>query len=590
MPQVKRKEERYSNFLGINSKVSLYLTNQNEVLNIENLDFFNPGALSNVPGTTLFTGLTVSGRITGLYEYEKLNGFSQLIFGANTNLYQTTVGSSATSIKSGLTNDNLFDFETFVDLLFISNGAEFLKYNGTTASFYSAPQAEQGSSIFVRIGSFPILDGTGLEAGDYLFKYGFLTNSGYLSFPSEGVTLTIIGQSIGLGQQYAGFTYPADYGITAFAFYMSRTDGTEVFFSHYEDLSATFTLFYNMESGLGELAPTSPFFTLAPRYLEVYENSLFAIGFSTNGSLVAYSETGEPENIQPEYNFEYRTNDGDFITGAKQYRNSLYLFKRYAFCKVIGNNPSNFERVDVFNEYGAINNNSIVIADDIMLFLNEKGVAQFTGTKPQIISDKIEELFLNMDVDAARDNATAVLDRDRNQVKFSFPSLGATMNDTHIFYDYTLDSWGTETGLDNSILSLAVQDRGRKTPFFGTYDGQIGYHTASLFTNVGGVGQTYVMQSKFFAPEGKSRTMQFRRLYLDSDPISGFTVPVTVNFRVNQQDSIVLSRTMYMNEFQSRIDFGIPAKSLSVEFIVSGASYPIKINGFTVEYREQRRT
>ena len=101
---------------------------------------------------------------------------------------------------------------------------------------------------------------------------------------------------------------------------------------------------------------------------------------------------------------------------------------------------------------------------------------------------------------------------------------------------------------------------------------------------------TFVMQSKFFAPQGKSSTMQFRRLYFDCDPVVGLTVPVTVNFRVNQQDDIVLTRTMYLNQFQNRIDFGIPAKSLSVEFIASGASFFFQINGFTVEYRVQRRT
>lgn len=83
--------------------------------------------------------------------------------------------------------------------------------------------------------------------------------------------------------------------------------------------------------------------------------------------------------------------------------------------------------------------------------------------------------------------------------------------------------------------------------------------------------------------------MQYRRLFIDTDPIVGQTVNMTINFRINEQSAIVYTQNIFLDQPQTRLDFGIPAKSMSLEFIVSGSSFPFKLNGFTVEARLQRR-
>jgi len=52
---------------------------------------------------------------------------------------------------------------------------------------------------------------------------------------------------------------------------------------------------------------------------------------------------------------------------------------------------------------------------------------------------------------------------------------------------------------------------------------------------------------------------------MDVDPIAGVTTPLEIKFKKDYQDDTVLERTMYSSQFQSRIDFGIPAKSLAFE-------------------------
>lgn len=61
MAYQKLKKESYSNVGGINTKASVYITGENDVLDLQNYDFSTPGAWSKRPGyTTALTGNTYS--------------------------------------------------------------------------------------------------------------------------------------------------------------------------------------------------------------------------------------------------------------------------------------------------------------------------------------------------------------------------------------------------------------------------------------------------------------------------------------------------------------------------------------------------
>lgn len=578
-PNEKVKTESYSNFGGINQKTSFYITGENDCLDILNYAFTKPGALTQVPGSALYIGATVQGRITGLYEYEKLSGFSQVIFTANTNAYFTT-GGPVFPFRIGLTPNALADFVTFVDTLFVANGAQFFTWDGTITRNFSAPPGG--------LGGLPLNAGLGVAAaglsGTFQYTYGYLTTTGYFTDTAPHTTLAVAGTQAIL----SGFTYPADYGITAAAVYRTSPGGQDAFFLAFQPLGgATF-----IDSGATALSgfpePDTFFFTLAPRYLELYQNSLFMIGFSSSPSSAWYSEVGQPETILPDSEFEVRTNDGDELRGGRVYNGSLYLFKERSFSKVIGNDTTNFTLLDVSDQYGTLSNNTIIVYENIMLWLDRKGIARFDGATPEIISNKIEDTFLRMNVDAARLNAVGVHNRLRNELWFGVPLDGATFNSHTVIYDYIAEAWSVQKGFQPSAMAMIKSNFPRTAAFYGSYSGSIHYTSASLF-NHNGNGITYLLQSKFYNVGGPSTTMQYRRLFVDHDPVVGFTVPMQVNFRVNEQSAIAATALIYLNDYQSRIDFGIPAKSLSIELITSGASFPVRVNGFTVEGRLQRK-
>lgn len=576
----KIKQENYSNFGGINQKASLYLTNNNDCLNLLNVAFTSPGALNSMPGSAQYVPTSVAGDITGIYEYAKFDGSSYLVFTANTTAYYTD-GINVFPWRIALQNGVITSFTTFTDFLFMTDGLNFIKWDGTNASRFSAPDGSS-TGFSSALSSTTFIVGFGAT---YQYSYGYLTTTGYYTNISE--ILTVDNGASSNAVVLSGFTYPMDYGITASVIYRSSPGGLALF----EIGTLPFGGQTFVDAGLTLMnLPQSPsnFFTLAPRYVEIYQNSLFLIGSSQFPSDIFFSDLGQPESIQPTYNFEVNTNNGDFLTGGRFYHNSLYLFKRYSMYRLIGTDPTNFVLYDISDQYGCLSNRAIVVYDDNMLFLDRKGIALFNGITPQIISQKIEKTFLTLNEQAAIDQACAIHNRLRNEIWWGIPTNGSTINNTIIIFDYITNAWTVRAGFLPSSMDVAYGTFDKETVFFGGYSGTINYCSASLF-NDSGQGMTYVVQSKFFNMGGPSSTMQYRRLYIDTDPILGMTVMMTINFRINEQSDIVYTQDIFLDEYQTRLDFGIPAKSLSVEMIVSGASFPFKLNGFTVEARLQRR-
>lgn len=571
------KSENYQNLGGMNTKASPYITGPMQFLDISNMDFSVPGSLTKRQGSTQYTGATVSGRITGLYEYEKLSGASYLIVTANTNAYTVTSGGGFNAFNTGLANGSIFDFVTFVDTLFAANGTNFFKYNGASVSNYSLPEG-----ITLAAG----VTGIGGITGFFQYQYGYLNELGY-----QGPAGGIIGISAAgaFAIRLTGFTTPAGFGITAFTIYGTNANGNDFFGITSVPSGTTLVSLLSDEIGI-EPVPTSLYFTLSPKYLSIYNNSLIMAGFSGMlASTFYFSDVGIPESVQPENNIEVRTNDGDIITGHYPYGGGLVIFKKKSFHYLTGDNPETYLLKEVSNQYGCLSNRAVIAFQDVLWFLDDKGIVEWNGANISIVSDAIEPIFLSMNLAAARENAEAVHDKLRNEIIFNIPVNGSEQNNVRVIYDYIVKAWAVRYGIDASTTTIAKREFSAPTVFYGSYTGSIFNYGASLFGDNGN-GFTTSFQTRFLSDMGKSVTEQYRRLYLDSVPIAGATSPLTIEFMTDYGASTVLSRTMYQSIYQSRIDYGIPAKALSFRCTQFSATLPLRVNGFTVESRKQRDT
>lgn len=391
----------------------------------------------------------------------------------------------------------------------------------------------------------------------------------------------------------------------------------------------------NLDLGL-QPAPQALFFTLTPKYMQIFQNAMFTAGFTATKSNVYFSDPGEPESVQPTSFFEVRTDDGDRITGMKAYGARMVISKRKSMHLLTGSSAQNYYLREISAEYGCLSHRAMAVFEDTLLFLDEKGIAIFDGQSCKIISNRIESVFKTMNVGRALDTAIAVHNRPENQVIFAFPSTGGNYgggwgligyNDTVVVYDYLVNAFTVYKNIYPSCFAMGKGSFQSDTLFAAIYGSEspitgggatlpafVQYFGASLFTDLfafGGVlglsgfpgGPSQVVTgiscswtSPYVNPLGHSTEAQFRRLFSDFDAVGS---TVLCNIRFFQDFNYVppnpglslapsLSLLINLNQFQVRVDMGIPAKAMAVQWQAANLTGPLAFNGYSIDARFQR--
>lgn len=592
MADGKIKVESYQLMGGVNSKASPYVNGPMEFRDISNMNFASVGALSKRPGTTLYSGpVSVNGTINSGYEFSRLNGNSFIIVTANTTAY-TVNNSGFNAFKTGLLNNGIFSFVTFVDRLFACDGNDFFKYDGNVTENYSLPAGITGWGATGYIGgSYQSFGGVtysmGGLTGPYEVSWGFVNDRGFYGPVAPGITVVLDGITFN-SIAYYGLTTPPGYGVTAISLFRTTSGGVQLTFTTLAPANFGATLVDMGFTLTSQIAPFSEqFTTLVPQYLAIFNNQMFMAGFSTLPSEVIWSEIGEPEAVDPGFDVELRTNDGDVITGLRPYNNTLIVTKKRSFFQIFGDNPSDFVFQQISDQYGCLSNRAMVVYQNLIWFLDEKGIVQYDGSNFTIESNSVEPIFKNMNVQAATNNAVAVHAKFYNEVWFAIPINGSTVNNIIVVFDYLTGAWTHYDGLEVASIWMAAANFPYRTPMFGNYSGSIFNFGQSLFGDSGNA-ITCMFDSYYIQALGRTTQNMYRRFYLDVNPIIGPTLPITMNFQQDFGSTSVLTRTMYQNPFQSRVDFGISARSIQAQLIASNASFPMVVNGFSFETRVQR--
>jgi hypothetical protein len=689
MPYQKRDDYRYNSMGGINNKVSPYLNNEMEFLNIQNMDFQIPGALTKRWGSTQYFGQSLSGKVDGLYEFTQTsgssflyaaaggtlgiafnNGFSSIYSGSSGGLsYIQTYGSSG--IDFFLLGASLnIDFETFNDQAFFANRKSFLKSgSGASILFFGLPRPQFAAGQYqLNVGSSGNGDGfTGL----YFYKFAWINSYGLAGAPTQSyigqslfsaysarataagatsIEISVKGSQdpflspfdgpakvvppnydiVALGLFRAGpfdfaaglsgpafvsqgsvfvdafghtasyvalndfdYTFIGSQGVSANSIGVTFVDtnvaGGITFMNHdilpwpwYNFYEFTSPIFGATPNPFGLTAPVGFGITLVPNFIENYSNRMWMAGMSYSPSSVWFSEFNEPEHFEADFNFDIRTNDGEPVSALKAYNGNLLIFKYSSYHLLTGDSPDNFVLTQVSNEYGCLSNRAVAEYNDILVFLDKKGIVEFNGANTQIISNKIDPIFQRMNVTAAVNNSQITFDKQRNELIIDIPVDGSQTANLSVVYDIIAKTWTTYAGYNPSLSAIAQGPLSRPEMFYGGYSGLISFFGPS-FTSDNGIGFTCVAKSGFASDLGHSVSKLFRRLFIDVVPVgSGSTVGV--NFYQDYGASIILSLPFQQSPFQSRIEYGIPGKALSVEFVM-GSTYMLTLHGFTIEYR-----
>lgn len=542
-----------------------------------------------------------------------------------------------------------YDFQVMNNWLFACNGVDFWKFNGQTAYFFSMgqPIKSAGSSdLFgTNIGTTVGPTASSLTSGVYDFKIAYINNRGVVGQGTHRAYATSFFNSS--GSSFAGvFSFSTSifaniepgYGISGFQLFVAGPDQqdlpseqktyylcldlvTQLPFTLSPTGSSalatgpTYVFLSEDQIGVSSLQDVMPFgrwyidnnnyapddFAFSPQFgdpiripqfIENYSERMWFSGMTFSPSSLYFSDFSEPEQIILDDGnpIEIRTSDGQPITGMKNYGGGLIVFKDNSFHALSGDDPSNFSVRQISQEYGCLNNMAIAQFQDVLIFLDKKGIIEFNGSNINLISTKIDPILKRMNITAARVEACMTYDKLRNEVLCDIPIDGSDKNNITLVYDIIQNAWTTYK-YGSYVPAVSQIIKGRLDNFYtfsGGYSGTIVYFGASFLSDAGS-GITCVIGSRYHTEEGNSITKQYRRLFLNFTPSTpGSTVPVDISFFKDFYPISVLDRTMYQSPFQSRIDFGIPGKSLAFTLTSVSSTEKMIFHGYTLEHRFQR--
>lgn len=659
---------------GTNQKQSEYTTGLAQFLNLRNLDFDVPNALSKRPGSTQAISANTSGPLNSVFEFQRLDGASWVVTGSDTAMFYRT-GSGLTLLSSGWNNGQPADMLAFVNRLWMANGQKYESWSGVGSTALPAglpcvavgptqfmASNDTSASWFLAGGATMFIETSGSSwvlRGIYV-AYSYIRSDGYYGpadFLSTAKNTVVVGSNFSSGTEYfsnsnnfasnlGGATVLNGYGISAIAvwiavdtisaattqreyipgqaasFVLTGNLGWAIYYAgargalsvtlkpnadlsrfHLYTLIAPGTFFAQSNSGVTSLAFTFLpnfntytgiasggaaftgmnfcwFNTNTPKFLDINQNVMFMSGFSGAASTVWFSEVGLPETIEPEYNIEVRTNDGDVIRGHKTYNNQTIVFKENSFHKIIGVSPEEFELIELSTEYGCISDKTIIEYQEKLLFLDKKGIVEYNGASWDVISTPVEDIFRRMNLSAAREKACAVHQLYRNQVWFGIPVDGSTTNNITVVYDYLVKGWTFFDGFNPASFAMVQGELTKPTVWTGNYSGVLRYFSESFYGD-NGSGITCLAYSSWEHGQ-QNETWIWRRLFLDVATVTGLTGTITGKLFSNYNTSTVQATfSMFQDAFQSRAEFGLPGKACAFEIAHTSASLPLLINGYT---------
>lgn len=327
------------------------------------------------------------------------------------------------------------------------------------------------------------------------------------------------------------------------------------------------------------------FTTNTPKYIENFNNSLVASGFSNAPSTVWFSNLGKPEFFDPQNSDEVRTNDGDRILATKAFNDQLIVCKRNSFHKYLGqmtgNDISTLDLVDISLDYGCLSNRTIVAVKQKLFWLDKKGIVYYDGATFDIISTPIEQIFRRMNINAAIEKSVGVHHIYRNQIWFAFPIDGSTVNNITVVYDYLVNGWTFFDGFAPASFGFIKQGLNKETVWRGDYSGLVHYFGESFYSD-SSQGITCAIGLRFENVGGENQTTLWRRLFLDVAPqTSGITGVINGQVFTNYNTTTVQGTfAIYHNQFQTRTEMGVQGKAIAAEMSFFSASLPLLINGY----------
>jgi len=429
-------------------------------------------------GGTLMNGtaITGGGEIFGQAYYKLLSG------GTFTNYH---VAASATGRLDLVASDGTYtnlstalvasstaypDFATANNLLFIVNGTDRLKYNGTSVQNFGIAEPSTAPTL-ADSGAGGSPDGT--YEGRVTF-YNSATGVESSAGPTSG-TVTVVTNTI----DWTSIPVSADTQVTSRRLYVRNT-GTMTTFRLLTTIADNVTTTYTQTAADTILLTAGPDTEENDRppsgikYIEWHLSRMFAADDTT----LYYSKSTLPENFDPDFTEPVNQNDGQKITGLHAFGDILIIFKTDSFYGLYGDDPNSWVVRPISTTVGCVSNRSIRAIDGVLYWWSERGPVAWDGSSnPRLIgqdsiAQSIDATAINY-AEFAR--VVAEVDVPQTTLLWSVPVVSQTRNTVLFPWNYRLGRWmGEWDPFDVASMTVTEDaDTGQPSVMMGSYSGRL---------------------------------------------------------------------------------------------------------------------
>lgn len=280
---------------------------------------------------------------------------------------------------------------------------------------------------------------------------------------------------------------------------------------------------------------------------------LLGSGHTAAPSQVRYSDTGDEETWPVGNVLNVGLDDGQIITGMKEYGDVTFIFKTRSVWILTGTSPDNFKLEKSNSDVGCVAPQTIVWTDIGIFFWSEAGPALFNGFRSFVLTDKLRSLMDDVDWTKASDFSAAYFPYLRHIV-VSYTATGSSYPNKTLVIDLrnlavnTKNEklpqaiWPMTTGIMSMTSGKASTTNPRADLFLGFRSGHVCQYNSG--TNFNSTKLTPRIRSRGFNLEGPDRVYGHRALDIWTVPDSN---TVTLKVAVNGGTFATQADTPYSN-------------------------------------------
>ena len=351
------------------------------------------------------------------------------------------------------------------------------------------------------------------------------------------------------------------------------------------------------------------------KYIEQYGERLFASGNPDNPNELYFSEIADPTYWKTTSVIQAISDDGDVITGLKEFHSGLLVFKAGYIYVWYGVDPTTdvvFKRVNAdtgtkaYRTIQRVGNKLFYLGDDGVYRLNAIEVDMIATDK---VSKTIEPIFENIKYYADNkhylNTACAIFDRGRYIL--NIPTTYVGVNDTTaVHFDNPLQneqlyfSWGFWT---NYRFNAFLQSHDGEI-YMGSSleDGKIYKHTEGVY-NDNGSGIPVTLRTRPLSQGSLVNIKKYRKAYIIARQSKTLAdVSLTVGFRagyIEERYLITVTESMIWGQpwgqkwgYKEVVvrEYSIRERNERVELLVeeNTADTPLVIYGFALEFKVKK--